>query len=122
MKAEQQKAEAAGDAVKLEEIRQRMIERQKQMHFQGFGTADVGEYLKYIKDDIPKIAAKAGVDVIVSKWDVVYRGPAVRFVDITEALVQPFGPSEKTLKVIRELKKQNPVPIEQLEKMDHEHD
>ena len=122
VRAEAQEAEAAGDAAKLEEIRQRMIERQKQMHFQGFGTADVSEYLKYIKDDIPKIAAETGVDVIVSKWDVVYRGPSVKFVDITEALVRPFGPSEKVLKGIRELKKHDPIPIEQLEKMDHERD
>lgn len=122
VRAEVQKAKAAGDAAKLEEIRKRMIERQKQMHFQGFGTADVSEYLKYIKDDIPKIAAETGVDVIVSKWDVVYRGPSVKFVDITDALVRPFGPSEKALKSIRELKKHDPVPIEQLEKMDHERD
>ena len=43
--------------------------RRKQSHRQGFSTAPVDEILEHIKDDLPKIAKKAGVGSIISKWD-----------------------------------------------------
>jgi hypothetical protein len=76
---------------------------------QGFGTGDVSEYLEQIRDDIPKIAQKMGVDVIVSKWDIEYHDPKARFVDVTEALIQPFKPTEERMKMIRGLMGKPPV-------------
>jgi hypothetical protein len=122
VRADLQKAEAAGDTAKSEEIKKWKIERQKQMHLQGFGTGDVSEYLEYIKDEIPKLAQQAGVDVVVSKWDITYHGASVKFVDVTEVIIRPFEPSEETLKGIRSMRNVAPIPAEDLEKMDHKHD
>ena len=75
---------------------------QTKLHMQGFSTASVSEYLEHIKDKIPAIAKQAGVDVIVSKWDLAYQSPDAEFVDVTDLMVKPFNPSEKVLKMVEE--------------------
>ena len=90
---------------------------------QGFGKGDVSEYLDLIREEIPKIAKEAGVDLIVSKWDIEYHDPNVKLVDITEALIQPFKPTEERMKIIRDLKKNPPATekeIRELEKSGRE--
>jgi opacity protein-like surface antigen len=119
MKKAQDEAKAAGDTKKVEELEQWGQTQQRKFHMQGFGTADVSNMLEYIKNDIPKIAKEAGVDIIVSKWDIAYQSPSAKTVDITEKIVAPFKPDEKTLVMIRDLMTKAPVPNEVLEKMDH---
>jgi len=80
------------------------IEVSKPIAFrQGFGKGDVSEYLDHIRDEIPKIAQKTGVDVIVSKWAIEYHDPNVILVDVTEALIQPFEPTEEDLEIIHDV-------------------
>ena len=122
MKRELDEAKAAGDANKVKEIEQWGPAQQKKAHLQGFGTADVSEIIECIKDEIPAIAKEAGVDIIVSKWNVVYQGPSAKTVDITEKIVAPFNPDEKTLTIIRDLMTKTPVSQDVLEKMDHARD
>ena len=86
-------------------VEQWKINRRKISFRQGFGRGDVSEYLDFIKDQIPRIAQETGVDVIVSKWDIVYHRPNVKFVDVTEALIQPFEPTEERLEIIRDVMK-----------------
>jgi len=86
-----------------EQVEQWKINRRKIEFRQGFGRGDVSEFLDLIKDEIPKIAEKAGVDVIVSKWDIVYQNPKIQFVDVTEVLIQPFKPTDERLKIIRDV-------------------
>jgi hypothetical protein len=78
----------------------------------------VDNILETIKAKIPEIAKQADVDVIVSKWDIVYQRSGVGFVDVTHLMVKPFDPDEKTLKIIQETQKQDPVPLEKLKKHD----
>ena len=90
---------------------------------QGFGKGDVSEYLDLIRDEIPKIAEEAGVDIIVSKWDIEYHDPNVKLVDITEALIQPFKPTEERMKLIRDMIARPPATekeIRELEKSGRE--
>lgn len=95
------------------------IEVSKPIEFrQGFGKGDVSEYLDYIRDEIPKIAKKAGVDVIVSKWAVEYHDPNAIFVDVTEALIQPFEPSKEALEMIKDLKKTPPGSEKQIRELE----
>ena len=89
------------------------------VHKQGFGTWSVDNILDNIKGKIPKIAKQADVDVIVSKWDIVYQRSGVEFVDVTDLMVQPFDPDESTLKTIQEVLKRAPVPLEELENHKH---
>ncbi|MBE3143427.1 MAG: hypothetical protein IMZ61_05810 [Planctomycetes bacterium] len=119
MKKAQDEAKAAGDTKKVEELEQWGLTQQKKFHMQGFGTADVNDLLEYIRNDIPQIAKEAGVDIIVSKWDIAYQSPSAKTVDITDKLVAPFKPDEKTMAMIRDLMTKAPMSNEVLEKADH---
>ena len=110
-------AKAAGDKQKVAELEARGKAQQDQLHQQGFGTASVAGILETIKDQLPAIARQAGVDLIVSRWDVVYQTPGVELTDITGELVKPFNPSARTLKTIEELQKLPPVSLEELKRL-----
>jgi hypothetical protein len=45
-----------------------------------------------------------------------YQRSGVEFVDVTDLMVQPFDPSDETLKIVREILKQAPVPPEEPKK------
>ena len=81
---EHKKAKADGDEKKAKELEAKGQAQQQLFHMQGFSTASVSEYLELVKDKIPAIAKEAGVDVIVSKWDIVYQSPDAEFVDVTD--------------------------------------
>lgn len=117
--AEMKEAKAAGDMEKIKELEAWGEAQQAKLHKQGFGTAPVHNLLKHIKDDIPRIGRETGVDIIISKWDVVYQNPSAEMIDITNEIVKPFKPSQKTLMTIESLLEQPPVPEEVLEKMEH---
>jgi len=119
LRAKYEKAKAAGDEKRVKELEAQGPAGQEMVHKQGFGTWPVDNILDKIKGKIPKIAKQADVDVIVSKWDVVYQRPGVEFVDVTDLMVQPFDPDESTLKVIQEVLKRAPVPLEELENHKH---
>lgn len=112
--AERDTAKAAGDTKKADELERWGKERQAMMHRQGYGTASVRNLLEYIKSDLPKIAKEAGVDVIVSKWDIVFKGEAVEFMDVTDSIAKPFNPDAKTLKQIEDIKKVKPLTEEEV--------
>jgi hypothetical protein len=117
--AERKAAEIAGDQEKLNELKQWGEKDQDRRHKQGFGTASVKNLLEYVKGDIPKVAKEAGVDIIVSKWDLAYQSPNARFVDVTELIIRGFEPSEKALKTIRVLKKHKPLSDKVIEEHKH---
>lgn len=119
LRAEYEKAKAAGDEKRVKELEAEGPAGQELVHKQGFGTWPVDNILAKIKGKIPKIAKQADVDVIVSKWNVVYQRPGVEFVDVTDLMVQPFDPDESTLQAIKELLKRAPVPLEELKKHKH---
>jgi len=119
IRAEYEKAKAAGDEKRVKELEAQGPAGQELVHKQSFGTWPVDNILDKIKGKISKIAKQADVDVIVSKWDVVYQRPGVQFVDVTDLMVQPFDPNESTLKVIQEVLKRAPVPHEELKNHKH---
>ena len=102
-------AEAAGDMKKASQIKHRGQAMQQVRHLQGFSNAPVDDVIEHIKDRLPAIAAKAGVDVIVARPDFVAEG--VEAIDITDQLVAALNPSEKTLKTVAEIKKHKPIPL-----------
>jgi hypothetical protein len=127
LRAEYEKAKAAGDEKRVKELEAESSDptwadsgwppspaRQELINEQGFGTGPVDNILERIKEKIPEIAKQAGVDVIVSKWDIVYQRPGVEFVNVIDLMVKPFNPDEATLKIIKEIQKQDPVPLEEL--------
>lgn len=108
------RAREAGDrrlAAELEAIGPAM---QHRVHQQGFSTAPVDEILARISDKLPAIAQQAGVDGIVSKWQLTWRKPGAQFVDVTDLLVAEFQPDAKTLEIIARLVESEPQPLEQI--------
>jgi hypothetical protein len=110
-------AKAKGDAKKLAEINRDMEQRQRDFHLMAFGTDSVKELLEPVKGKLPAVAKAAGVDLIVSQWEVAFRNPDTKVVDLTSALVSLYNPSEKTLGYVRDLKDKAPVPRDTLLKM-----
>jgi hypothetical protein len=78
---------------------------------QGFSVASVTDIMEKVKDQLPKAAQEAGVDILVSKWELAYQNPSIEVVDVTPHLVKLFNPGEQTLKIIEELSKQPPIPL-----------
>ncbi len=114
---EHKKAKAAGNKKKLKELEAMGQAGQQKAHMRVFSTAPVNDILEHIKDQIPAIAKQAGVDAIVSKWEIVYQAPDAEFVDVTDLMIKPFKPSEKTLKIINDLKKHAPISLEEAEQI-----
>ena len=115
VKAEYEKVKAAGNEKRAKELGAEGQAQQELAHKQGFGTWPVDNILETIKREIPEIARQANVDVIVSKWSIVYQRSGVEFVDVTDLMVKPFNPDAKTIETIKEIQKQKPVPLEELE-------
>ena len=115
LKEKHKKAKEEGDEKLAEELEALGVSTQQVMHQQGFSIASVADILEKVKAELPKIAEDAGVDIIVSKWEVVYRNPSIEIVDVTSHLVKLFNPDERTLKmIIEDLAKQAPLPLIEL--------
>jgi len=107
-------AKAAGNDARVAELEAFGPQLQERLHLQGYSTASVADILAHIEDELPALAARAGVDAIVSRWDLVYRSPSARFVDVTDLLVAEFDPDARTLQSAREIVEQEPVPADEL--------
>lgn len=116
--AEFKEAEAKGDTDRQAQLKAWGELHQQQLHWQGFGRYPVDDLLKHIEAELPRIAREAGVDVITASPD--YLGADVELVDVTEKLVAPFQPNERTIKWIRDLKRQPPASFATLARMKHD--
>ena len=112
--ADYKKAKEAKDDKRVKEIDTQMKAKQRRAHEQGFSTGSVANIMANLKDSLPAVAKKAGVDVIVSKWEVNYQSPDIKVVDVTDDLVALFHVSAKGLEWVKGVKSQKPLPIEQI--------
>ena len=115
---EYKKAKAADDTARVKELEAWGEKHQRQLHRQGFGRVPVDDLLAHVKDRLPEVARKAGIDIIA--WQCDYAGSNAEVVDITRELVLLFEPSEKTLRTVEELKKHAPVDLDEIEQH-HDH-
>ncbi len=113
---EYEDARAAGDDRRVRELEAWGERHQRQLHRQGFATVPVTDLLGHVKKQLPEVARAADVVAIARACD--YIAPDVEAVDVTDALVQLYNPSAKTLKTIAQLRKQSPVSLDEL---DHNH-
>ena len=111
--ADYEQAKGAGDEARMRELKEWGEKHQRQLHRQGFGRVPVGDLLAHVKDNLPEVARKTGIDAIV--WQCDHAGPHVEVVEITNELVQLFEPSEKTLRTVEELKKHPPADLDVIE-------
>ncbi len=110
--AEAKAAEKAGDKATYERIKKQMEGRQERVHAQVFSDTPIGDLLADRGDMLARVAAKTGVTAIVPSAD--YLAAGVEPIDLTDALVAEFSPSDKTRKIIADAHRQKPVPIEDL--------
>jgi hypothetical protein len=116
-----ERAKAAGDAAATAAIEREMEERQKHVHRQGFSTAPIPELLAQIGDRIPEVARSAGVQAVVCKWDLVWLESCASTVDLSLQLAELFEPDGETRKLLPEVLRQKPVPMDELERHGHDH-
>jgi hypothetical protein len=117
LKTEYAEAEASGDKERAKELEATGEASQELAHKQAFSTWPVDNILEIIEGKIPEIAKQAEVDLIVSKWNIVYQQSGVEFIDVTDVMVKLFDPDEQMLEMLEQMKKQDPIPLEELEKM-----
>ncbi len=115
-----EKAKAAGDKNRMKQLEVEGPGLQVRMHQQVFSTGSVTDIIKTMKTAIPAIAKDAGVSLVVSKWQIAYKDSSVEYVDVTPQLVKLLNPSDQVSKMIEQLRKKEPVPIEKLS-MDPKH-
>ena len=114
VKADYKKAKEAKNDNRVKEIGAQMKAQQRRLHEQGFSTGSVADIMAKVKDSLPGVAKKAGVDVIVSKWEVNYQSPEIKIVDVTDDLVALFHVSAKGLEWAKGIKSHAPVPSERI--------
>ena len=116
-RARYKKAKAAGDKATMRAIDEEMKEQQRRVHAKGFGTTPIPEVIESIKKSIPQVAKDAGVDLIVCRWDVVFRKPTAKCVDVTLPLVKVIDPRPEATKLARDVLAHPPLTDEQCRKI-----
>lgn len=111
LSAQLQAARSANETAKVAELEFRGPALQNLMHYQVFSSASIPNVLEKLAPVLPKVAADARVSIIVSKWDVAFRDPSVEYVDVTDALVARFNPSDNVQKWVASGKAKDPIPL-----------
>jgi hypothetical protein len=111
-------AEEAGDQETMAELEAWGQTHQRQLHRQGFCRVSVTDLLEHVKDQLPAVADKTGVDVIA--FDCNYHGKHVELVDVTLEIVALYHPDKKVMNSIVEIMKHEPVDLDVIEQH-HEH-
>jgi hypothetical protein len=119
LQAEYNKAKAAGNQKRVEELEAEAVAQQQLLHMQGFSTAPVDDILEQIKDSLPEIEQKAGVTMLMSKWDkkALANYPSAELVDVTMMLVDALHPNERQRQIAIDIQKQPPIPLDEAEKI-----
>jgi len=107
-------AKASGQTERYNELSAKLKKEQEKNHLQVFSTAPVDDVLTEMKDRVAAIQKEAGVSRLVSKWDeqALKAYKPDRQVDVTDRLLGEFKLNEKQLKVVADMRKQKPLPLE----------
>ncbi len=114
--AELKKAKTDQNDAKIKELEAWGQKHQRQLHRQGFCHAPVNDLLELVKEQLPSVMAKTGVDAITQKCDFV--GSNVEVIDISLELAALFNPSEKQLKWIQDMKNKPYIDLDDADKID----
>lgn len=101
------------DTVRMKEGALNMISFSFNMEKCVFTSASATPIINLVKDQFPEIAKKAGVSMIVSKWDLNYSNPEIEIIDLTPQISALFDPSGTISKSAMEYGKQSPASEEE---------
>lgn len=107
-------AKAAGDMVRFRDMEAELKNEQDQSHLRVFSTAPIDSILALMQNRVDEVQRTTRVGRLVSKWDAVTLKQfqhAEQF-DVTDALLRDFRLNEKQMKVITDIRKQKPLPLE----------
>ena len=113
-RADYNKAREEKNDKRMKEIDAQMKLKQRRLHEQGFSTGSVAAIMGKIKDALPGVAKKAGVQAIVSKWELNYPSPEVEVVDVTDELMALFHVNDKGKEWAKQIRTKPPVPMEEI--------
>ena len=82
IEADYQRAKDAKDDKRMKEIDALMKWRQTRAHEQAFSTSSVAPIVAKVKSSLPEIAKQAGVQIIISKWELNHQSSDVELVDV----------------------------------------
>jgi len=116
---EHQEAKAAGDGARVAELEAWGKTYQRQLHFQGFGRAPVGDLLAPVREGVAGVAQAEGLAAIAMECDFVADG--VEKVDVTDKLVALYSPTEKTLENVRSIRAVEPIALTKLADLPADH-
>ena len=113
------KAEATGNQQKVEQAKQKFRQMQKQLHFQGFGTASVQNILDQYPQKLQALKTQLNLTHIISKWDTTTldQYPNAKQVNITIPLIDILNPKPKQRKYAIQILNQKPIPNSRLGKL-----
>ena len=114
LRADLAKAKESGNEKRVKEIEQIGPTSQVLMHQQGFSTGSVRNIMQTVAGQLPAIAGRAHVSIIVSQWELFFQDGQAELVDVTDEVVALFKPDEQTRTILEQVKKADPVPIEQI--------
>jgi hypothetical protein len=117
LRADYEKAKADKDEKRVKELDAKAKLMQRRLHEQAFSTGTINQLMAKspLKEALPAVARKAGVQAIVSKWELNFQSADVELVDVTDDLVALFHPDENRWKRGKvDLQNHPPVPIDEI--------
>jgi hypothetical protein len=111
MRAELEKAKAAGDEVQAKDLAERGPAMQMLMHQQVFSNGSIGNITAAMASRLPEVAKTAGVVAIVSSWELPFSAPNIEVVDVTPQVVALFAPDAQTTKIVASMRGQKPIAL-----------
>jgi hypothetical protein len=101
------------DTVKMKEGAMKMITMSHLLERSVFTALPASFVIDLVRDKFPEIAKKAGVSMIVSKWDLNYSDPSITIIDLTDQVAALFDPEGKGAETAKEITKQAPMPADE---------
>lgn len=107
-------ATKANDTARLKELSVGIMSYQHLLHQMIFSNGSIIMAMNIVKDKLPELAKNEGVSMIVSKWELNFSDPSIAIIDVTDQVAKLFNPKENIDKMAADIKKQEPVPLEDL--------
>ena len=109
--AEMAKAKAAKNDSIVQHIEKTVKMYQVLSHLRAFSVGSVTDILEKHKAEVDLVAKEAGVQAIVSKFELIYTGDNVTVIDVTLPLARIFKPSEQAMQWISGIQEQEVMPM-----------
>ncbi len=111
--AEYEEAVETGDTARVDELETMGIAMQELLHKQVFSIWPIDEILETVEEDLTIVMEEVGVTSLVNIWEV-EEEDGIEYIDLSDEIAQLFYPDAETLGIIEEIKKVEPVSIEEV--------